>query len=257
MAVWCHRLDMALSDPASSGSLIRSHHQMGCLLAYFLGPGMAWRLQFEDMVTQVLKENWLQLDTKCANATTSLRRCNKRWTTLCKEIDAIAAAREMTTDPPSGQEMDARLSTLRTSLGAIERAITRYEEHIKNCRMQEEEACQVEIPHKQSEEEISDTEMVDDEEHGGPEPSDPREEADVEGLPPPIEDVGPTPLAPGGDAVSPEEDAFLMQPAPLPKGPAAGSHSPRSEAGMVSGEMAELSLTFPSQPELAEGKTPP
>ena len=130
MAVWCHRLDMALSDPTSSGSLIRSCHQFGCLLAYFLGPGMAWRLQFEDVVTQVLKENQLQLDMKCANATTSLRRCNKQRITLHKEIDATAEAGGMTTDPPLGQEMDARLSILWTSLSAIERAIMRYEDLI-------------------------------------------------------------------------------------------------------------------------------
>ena len=122
--------------------------------------------------------------------------------------------------------------------------------------MQEEEARQVEIPHKQSEEEISDMEMVDDEEHGGPEPSEPHEEADMEDLPPPIEDAGPTPLALDGDAVSPKEDTFLMQPASQPEGPAAGSHSPGSEASMVSGEMAELSIASPSEPELAEGETP-
>ena len=54
VAVWCHRLDMAVSDPDSSKSLVRSCHQMGCLLAYFLGPGTAWKLQFEDVVAQVL-----------------------------------------------------------------------------------------------------------------------------------------------------------------------------------------------------------
>ena len=230
---------------------------MGRLLAYFLGPGMAWGLQFKDVVTKVLKENWLQLETKRANAATSLCRCNKRQTSLCKEIDATSEAREMVTDPPSGQELDARLSTLRTSLGAIGRAITRYKDLIEDCRMQEEEAHQEEIPHEQSEEEISDAEMIDDEERGGPEPSGPREEADMEDPPPPIEDVGPTPLAPIGDAVSPKEDAFLMQPAPQAEGSVAGSHSPRSKAGTVSGEMAELSLASPSQPELAEGETPP
>ena len=58
VAVWCHRLDMALSEePASSGSLVRSRHRLGRLLAYFLGPGTTWELQFEDVVTQVLKEN--------------------------------------------------------------------------------------------------------------------------------------------------------------------------------------------------------
>ena len=164
----------------------------------------------------------------------------------------------MVTDPPSSQELEARLSTLWTSLGAIERAIMRYEDLIKDCQIQEEEAHQ-EISHEQSKEEISDAEMVDNKERGGPEPSGPHEEADTEDPPPldPIKDVGPTPSAPIGDAVSPQEDAFLMQLAPQPGDPVAGSHSPRSEAGLVSGEMAELSLASPSQPEPTEGETPP
>ena len=64
------------------------------------------------------------------------------------------------------------------------------------------------------------------------------------------------PRASTGDAVSPEEDAFLMQQASQPVDPAAGSHSPRSEAGTVSGEMAELSLTSPGQPGPGEDETP-
>ena len=63
------------------------------------------------------------------------------------------------------------------------------------------------------------------------------------------------PLVPTGDAVSPEEDAFLMQQAYQPVDPTAGSHSPRSEAGTVSGEMAELSLTSLSQPGSGEDET--
>ena len=43
VAMWCHCLDMALSEePASSGSLVRSLHRMGRLLAYLLSPGTAW-----------------------------------------------------------------------------------------------------------------------------------------------------------------------------------------------------------------------
>ena len=67
----------------------------------------------------------------------------------------------------------------------------------------------------------------------------------------------PPPLVSAEDAVSPEEDALLMQPASQPKDPAVGSHSPRSETGTVPGEMAELSLTFPSQPGHKEDETQP
>ena len=109
--------------------------------------------------------------------------------------------------------------------------------------MQEEE-----ISHEQEEVEVADTEMVDEEERGDTEPSDPHGEADTE---------GPPPLDPVGDAVSPEEDAFLMQSASQSVDPTAGSHSPRSETGTVSGEMADLSLTSPSQPEPGEEGTQP
>ena len=91
----------------------------------------------------------------------------------------------------------------------------RYENIIEDCRMQEEEACQEEeISHEQEEEEVTDAEMVDEEERGDAEASDPQGAADTEGIPP---------LDPAGDAVSPEEDAFLTQPASQAEDPTAGS----------------------------------
>ena len=42
VAVWCHRLEMVLSEePASSGSLVQSRHRLRRLLDYFLSPGTA------------------------------------------------------------------------------------------------------------------------------------------------------------------------------------------------------------------------
>ena len=79
MAVWFHRLDMALSEePAALGSLVRTRHGLGCLLAYFLGPRTAWELQFEDVITQVLKENQRHNKKKCTDAASSLRKCRNR-----------------------------------------------------------------------------------------------------------------------------------------------------------------------------------
>ena len=113
--------------------------------------------------------------------------------------------------------------------------------------MQEEVACQEEeTSHEWEEEEVIDTEMVEEEERSDAKPSGPQGVADTEDIPP---------LDPAGDAVSPEEDAFLMQQAPQSEDHTAGSHSPRSEAGMVLGEMADLSLTSLSQPELGEDET--
>ena len=108
---------------------------------------------------------------------------------------------EVIIDVPSSREMEHRLSTL----NVIERSITRYENLIEDCWMQEEEArLEEEISHEPEEEEVTDAQMVDEEECGDSEPSGPRGEANTESLPP-LDSVG--------DAVSPEENAFLMQPA--------------------------------------------
>ena len=90
-------------------------------------------------------------------------------------------------------------------------------------------------------------ELMEEEERENGEPSEPQGAVETEEVPP---------QASTGDAVSPEEDAFLMQQASQPVDPAAGSHSPRSEAGTVSGEMVELSLTSLGQPGPGEDETP-
>ena len=257
VAVWLHRLDMALSEePAASGSLVRTRHSLRHLLAYFLGPGTAWDLQFEDVINQVLKENQRHNEKKRTDATSSLRKCRNRRTKLRDEFDAVLQAMEVITDAPSSREMEHRLNTLQTSLSMVERSIMKYENLIKDCQMlgeevhhvEEDEACLEEEIHQEQEEEITDVEMAEEEEPSDPESSSPHGEADTE---------GPPPLASIEDAVPPEEDTLLMQPAPQPEDPAAGSHSPRSETGTVLGEMAELCLTSPSQPGHEEDETQP
>ena len=89
----------------------------------------------------------------------------------------------------------------------------KFKNLIEDCQMleeevwciEEDEACLEEEIHQEEEEEITNIEMVEEEERGDPESSGPHGEADTEGLPP---------LVSTGDAVSPEEDALLMQPAP-------------------------------------------
>ena len=154
----------------------------------------------------------------------------------------------MVTDRASGVELEHQLNSLQTSLAAIERAITKYKNILEDCRIQEEEARQEEVISQEWEEEEgdADAEMMEEEECDNGEPSGPQGAAETEEVPP---------LVSAGDAISPEEDAFLMQQAFQPVDPAAGSHSPRSEAGTVSGEMAELSLISPSQPGPGEDET--
>ena len=257
VAVWLHRLDMALSEePAASGSLVLAQHSPGHLLAYFLAPGTAWSLQFEDVIDHVLMENRRHNKRKRNESTSSLQKCRNSRTKLCSEFDAVSKTMEVLTDAPSHREMEQRLNTLQTSLNAVERSITKFKNLIEDCRMleegvhhiEEDEAHLEEEIHQEEEEETADIEMAKEEERGDPKSSGPHGEADTEGLPP---------LVSTGDAISPEEDALLMQPAPQPEDPAAGSHSPRSETGTVSGGMAELCLTSPSHPWHEEDETPP
>ena len=258
VAVWLHRLDMALSEePAAPRSLVRARHRIRCLLAYFLGPRTTWGLQFKDVIDQVLRENKRHNERKHTESTSSLWKCRNRRTKLCNKFDAVSKTMEVITDTPSHREMEHRLNTLQTSLNMVERSISKFENLIEDCRMLEEEVCHIEedeahleeeICQEEEEEEITDVKMAEEEERGDPESSGLHGQADTE---------GPPPLVSAGDAISPEQDALLMQPAPQPEDPVAGSHSPRSETGTVSGEMAELCLTSPSHPGHKEDETPP
>ena len=79
VAIWLHRLDMALSEePAASGSLVRAWHSLSHLLAYFLAPGTTWGLQFEDVVDQVLRENRKHNERKHNESFSSLQKCHSR-----------------------------------------------------------------------------------------------------------------------------------------------------------------------------------
>ena len=191
VAILCHQLDMTLrQEPGSSRTLVRSRHCCGDLLAYFLSPRTAWELHFEDVVAQVLKENRRHLETKRTKGMTSLTNCNRRRTDLRKEFDSTSEAMQMVTDRASRVELEHRLSSLQTSLDAIERAITRRENTLKDCRMQEEEARWEEAISQGREEEEGDAdaemmeELMEEEEHEHGEPSEPQGAVETEEVPP-------------------------------------------------------------------------
>ena len=133
---------------------------------------------------------------------------------------------------------------------------------LEDCRMQEEEARQEEATSQEQEEDEGDAdadmmeELMEEDEGENGEPSDPQGAVETEEVPSTGDAVSPKEVPSTGDAISPEEDAFLMQQAAQPGDPTVGSHSPHSEAGTVSGEMAELSLTSPGPPGPGESETP-
>ena len=157
---------------------------------------------------------------------------------------------EVITDGQSCREVEQRLAALQTSLNAVESSITKFEKLIEDCQMVEEELCQIEedeAHQEKEEEETANIEMVDEEERGNPESSGPRIEANTEDIPP---------LVSGGDTISPEEEAILLDETPQPEDSATGSHSPRSKTAPVSGGMAELCLTSLSHPGPEGDETP-
>ena len=155
---------------------------------------------------------------------------------------------EVITEGWSHREMEQRLNALQTSQNVVETSIMKFKNLLEDCWMVEEEACHIEEDEAHQEEETANIEMIDEEEPGNPESSGLHMEADAEGIPP---------LVSIGDTISPEEEAILMQQTPQLEDPAAGSHSPRSETGMVSRGMAELCLTSLSHPGPEEDETPP
>ena len=240
VAIWLHRLDMALSrEPAASGSLVRAQHTLGHLLTHFLAPGTTWGLQFEDVVDQVLQENREQNERRQNELSSSLSKCRSRRTKLRDEFDAVSKTLEVTTDGRACKEMKQRLAAIQTSLNAVENSISKFKNLIEDCRMVEEEARQ---DQSGSVEEATDVKMVDLEKCGNPESSGPHMEADTEDNPP---------SASGGNTISPEEEEILLCGTPQPE-----DHSPRSETTSISGGMAELHLASPTYPGPEEGETP-
>ena len=131
-------------------------------------------------MTQVLKENRRHLETKRSKAVTSLTNCNRHRTDLHKEFDSTSEAMQLVTDRASRVELEHWLSSLQTSLDAIEQAITRHENTLEDCRMQEEEARQ--------EDGDADAEMMEElmeeEERENGEPSEPQGAVETEEVPP-------------------------------------------------------------------------
>ena len=207
VAVWLHRLDMALSrEPAASGSLVWARHSLGCLLTHFLAPGTTWGLHFEDVVDQVLWENREQNERRQNESSSSLRKCRSRRTKLRDEFDAVFKTLEITTDGWARKEMEQRLAAIQTSLNAVENSISKFKNLIEDCRMMEEEVHQIEEEEAHQDQSSSgegaaNVKMVDQEECGNPESSGPHMEADIEDN---------LPSASGGDTISPEEEVILL-----------------------------------------------
>ena len=247
VAMWLHRLDMALSrEPMASETLVPSRHDLGPLLGYFLAPRVTWNLCFEDVLHQVLEENRMQNERQHRGAPASLNKYHSCRTRLHGELDAASVALGATSRAETRKEYEKKIEAIRTSLSSIEASIARFEDIIEECRMKEEEV------HQSSEEMASrdqpdsgdeDVEMVDQDTVSQPRPSAPSMETNMGDQPM---------LASEGGTISPKEEAILLGAASQSE-----NRSPASETASVSGGLAELQLTSLPNPGTEEEGTPP
>ena len=246
VAVWLHRLDMALSNkPAASGSLVWGWHYVSHLLSYFLAPGTTWDLHSEDVINQVLKENQAHNDRRCREAASSLKKCLNRRATLRNKVDAVAKALEVTPPGQSHLKMEEWVHTIRTALLTVEHSISKFENAIDECRILEDEA------HPVEEEETSQDQPDPEVERSPMSRWSNRRSVVIQS--PQVPKWRPTPRT---TLHRPQKGTLC----PLGKRTLSwlihqlGESSPRSETAGVSGEMAELRLGSPTQPEMEEGE---
>ena len=239
VAVWLHRVDMSLSwEKEASESLVLSRHMRGHLLSYLLAPGTG-NLHFEEVATRVIQENW-EMHERAKGRFRSLLNSNRhRWAKLLRELDELSQGIEAAADKKLHKETELRIGTLQTALRKVETSINESEDHLKEMRMREEEAHQVDQGQSNSNTDEDGDVIVEGVQESGP--------IDAEATGPPIAmastqeveramevDISDMPQLTSGDAtiVTPEEDDML-------------TGHPTS----VAGEMAQPQVTPPESHE--------
>ena len=74
------------------------------------------------------------------NSTSSLHKYNNWRTKLLKELDELSEKLDAAGDQGIWGETEARMSVICTALPKVEASITKYEHHLEESRIQEEEA---------------------------------------------------------------------------------------------------------------------
>ena len=153
----------------------------------------------------------------------------------------------VTSDKKTCKELERRVTVIQTSLNAVEASISKFENLIEECRMVEEEVCQMEeggtsLDQSNSGEQAADVDMADQEDRGRLGSSDPSMEVITEDN---------TLSASGGNTITPEEEEILLAGTPQSE-----DHSPGSETASVSGGMAGLHLSSPPSSRPEEEETP-
>ena len=139
VAVWLHRLDMLLSqEEDASRSLAPSRHTQGCLLGYFLAPGTS-NLSYGEVLTQVIKENHMELQRMWEHLTSLLQDCNAKRTKYLDKLTNLSKKLDTTGVDRLRGDIEAKMSIVRTAISKIEATIERYTNRREECRFREHE----------------------------------------------------------------------------------------------------------------------
>ena len=139
VGVWLHRVDMSLSwEREALESLVQSRHVRGPLLSYLLAPRTG-NLCFEEVVTQVLQENWETHERAKERFRSSLNSSHRRWARLSQDLDELSQGIEAAADRKLHKQ---RMGILRTALKKVEASMAKSEDHLEESWKREEEAHQ-------------------------------------------------------------------------------------------------------------------
>ena len=124
VAVWLHHLDMAAAgDEEASYSLDTSEHGTGPLLEFLLTP-RANNLTFEEVVHQVLGENWDKMES-------SLNHVQGLQAWLQGELEDLQQAHKDEPNPSAQRRMKKEMEQKQKDLKGLEATISEYESHLR------------------------------------------------------------------------------------------------------------------------------
>ena len=129
-------------EKETSESLVLLRHIRGHLLSYLLAPGTS-NLCFEEVATRVIQENWEMHERAKERFRSSLNSNHCRWAKLLQELNELSQGIEAAVDRKLLKETEIRMGVLQTTLRKVETSINESKDHLKESRMREEDACQV------------------------------------------------------------------------------------------------------------------
>ena len=142
VGVWLHQVDMSLSwEREASESLVQSRHNRGSLLSYLLALRTS-NLRFEEVITQVLQENWETHERAKERFRSALNSSHRRRAKLLQELDELSQGIEATMDRKLHKQTEERIGILRAALKKVETSIAESKDHLKESQMRDEEAHQ-------------------------------------------------------------------------------------------------------------------